>query len=260
MFPSFLMDPKFAAAMERQRKHHAEQRMPLCVPWDPNIKWQKELNIKAETFPVRSLFEVKTTNCNSPNASKKDELVLSPSKQYCYCEKRLPRGEMLQTVYGDKTGDVLFDGPVIIPALHEKDMFRTSEWNTEPWMSTTPMEIITLRGGTRLAKGTTIVAGLGLGHQLIEVSKRKQVKKLILVEKSQELIDWLYPRIEPHLGQKVKVVVGDAYKELPKMKADVCLLDIFARYGFNNRERDKLREQCKNIGFIWAWGASELRS
>ena len=45
------------------------------------------------------------------------------------------------------------------------------------------------------------VAGLGLGYQLIEISKRPQVTRLTLVEKSRSIVDWLLPVITPHLGR-----------------------------------------------------------
>ena len=150
---------------------------------------------------------------------------------------------------------MLFDGPVHIPAIHQK---RHSEWEKNPWMSLTPAEIISMRGGLRRAKGRTIVAGLGLGHLLIDVSLRKQVTSLVLVEKSQQLVDWILPRVKPFMrsGLEVEVVIGDAMKEMPKLSADVALVDIFDTYGNNDCERDQLRRECKNIGYIWVWGAA----
>ena len=50
---------------------------------------------------------------------------------------------------------------------------------------------------------------LGLGHQLIEVSKRLQVKRIVLVELDQELVDWILPVIRPHVKKPLEVVVGD---------------------------------------------------
>ncbi len=88
----------------------------------------------------------------------------------------------------------MWDGPVSIPALHERLSYNKDHWDQVPWMSLTPMEMMTMRHGTKRARGRVIVAGLGLGHQLIEVSKRKQVKEIVLVEKSQELVDWILPR------------------------------------------------------------------
>ena len=100
-------------------------------------------------------------------------LALTFRKNFLYCVKTLPKGVQLATYYGKSRGSVIFDGPVFIPAIHERDSF-------DLWMSLTPMEMITLRGGVRAAKGHTVVAGLGLGYQLIEISKKKSVKKVTL--------------------------------------------------------------------------------
>ena len=62
------------------------------------------------------------------------------------------------------------------------------------------MEFFTLRGGTRFSRGHTVVAGLGLGHQLREVTHRKQVKRVTLIERSQSLLDFIMPALKPLLG------------------------------------------------------------
>ena len=113
----------------------------------------------------------------------------------------------LETYLGARRGEVAFDGDVLIPALHERDARYADGspwqarnlWGSSPWMSHTPMEVFSLRGGTRRAKGSVVVAGLGLGQQLIDVSQRAAVKQLTLVECSQELVDWIMPRISATL-------------------------------------------------------------
>jgi hypothetical protein len=193
-----------------------------------------------------------------PSRCAEDELELSPSGQFCYLEKVLPAGEKLNTFCGSKRGTVLFDGPVKIPAIHERGWSEHfSAWHDDPWMSLTPMEAMTLRVGTKLAKGRVVVAGLGLGHQLIEVSHRRQVTSLVLVEHSAELVEWVIPRLTPHLGMPVEVIVGDATEVLPKLTADVALVDIFKGYGGNNERRFLRRKHCK-IPTIWCWGAASL--
>jgi hypothetical protein len=259
MIPSFLLSNHQLRMMKDRKKREVERRIPLAVPWDPEMKWDPELNIQAKTYKVFSLFKVPHSNSPDPHFVKPENLILSPDKNFCYYEVRIPRGTMLLTMNGRNKGDVLFDGPVTIPKIHDRERWSGGGWNCEPWMSQTPMEVMTLRVGTKRAKGNVIVAGLGLGHQLIEVSKRKQVKKLTLVEQSQELVDWLLPRITPHLQCGIEVVVGDAYRVMPKMRADVALVDIFRSYGSNSWERDKLRDSCRGIDFIWAWGSSDVR-
>lgn len=259
MIPSFLMPDSWRRAQEERHKRAVEARALKCVPWDTNMRWQQELNIKAETYKVLSLFDVKPTESVYAGSAKSRQYEDSPQGQFRYVEKVLPMGTILETAYGNKRGTVMFDGAVVLPALHERDEHSLGGWSREVWMSLTPMETMSLRPGTRRAKGSVIVAGLGLGHQLIEVSKRKQVTRLTLVERSRELIDWLLPRVRPYLARELdEVVVDDAYEALPKMSADVALVDIFKGYGGNAYARDRLRTQCKGIKFVWAWGASEV--
>lgn len=234
---------------EELKKRSWRQRAKSAVPWDPKMKWEPSMAIKADTYPVRSLFKVKPLDGADIRKAKKSNLVVSPSEQWAYCEKVLPAATGLKNAYGRRRGEVLFDGPVLIPALHAREPWDKERWDRNPWMSMTPMEFFTLRCGTRFAKGHTIVAGLGLGHQLIECSKRKKVKKLTLVEIEQELVDWLFPHIEPHLEMDVDVIVDNAYHVIPKMEADAALIDIYKGYGGNDFP------YCPNVRKVWCWGS-----
>jgi predicted RNA methylase len=162
----------------------------------------------------------------------------------------------------------MFDGPVNIPSLHERG-YDGVVWKEDPWMSITPMEMLTLRPGTKLAKGHTVVAGLGLGWQLAQVLAKRSVKKVTLVERSQELIDWVLPRV-PGIDacrDRLEIICGDARDVLANFAADVALIDIFPGYGSNeffvtydNDERFRGgRSRPKNIPNVWCWGASPIR-
>lgn len=256
MIPMFLMSSELISQIEEQQKKEVERRLRTCGAWNP-AKWVEEMNVQGFTYKPLELFpDVKWSGECWPGSLEVGQYVDSPCGRWRYAVKRLERGEMLATYSagGRKRGTVLFDTAVRIPALYDNPMNRG--WSQLPWMSITPMEILSLRLGTRRAKGDVIVAGLGLGHQLIEVSKRKSVLGVTLVERDRSLVDWLYPRIKEHLGCPVDVVVGDAYEEIPKMEADVVLLDIFRSYGGNNDERDRLVRKCRpgQFGFVWAWG------
>lgn len=242
-----------------EHRRATEARLAGAVPWTDTTRWQRELTIKASTYVAPSLFDVKPLPGPSLRGAKPGSLVLSPSGRWAYCEKRLPRGSALDIYRGRSRGDVMFDGPVILPALHERWPSNTNDgWRPVPWMSITPMEILTLRAGTRLARGHVVVAGLGLGYQLAEVARRPKVTRVTLVERDPELVEWLMPRLTPRLGRPVDVIVDDAYAVLPKLAADVALVDIFAGYGCNGMEAAKLRNDCRAIKKLWAWGAVEV--
>lgn len=253
--PFYLLSDQEREWRRQRHERMLERRLPLCKPWDQITRFEKELNVKASTFTPLNLFpELAVSDEENPHVILKNKKAraLSPSKTWMYCLKRVPKGYMLDLAIGGKSGNVIFDDDIAVPCVHEM-----AQHSNAPWMSITPQELLSLRPGTRRAKGSVIIAGLGLGHQLIEVSKRKQVTKLTLVERSQELVDWLLPRILPHVDKRfrnnLKVVVDDAYKAVPKMKADVALIDIFSSYGWNDFNR---AGPCPNIKTIWCWGSA----
>lgn len=255
----FLSDEKFTKARRDQQKEHREDLLKVPVDWTPDIKWQKELAIRASTWQPDLLFDVPVIDAVDPNRVAESDMVVSPKGEWCYFVKRLPRGGALWTAKGSQHGSVVFDGPVPIPALHTKSRWRNG-WEPAPMMSITPMELLTLRPGTRLGRGSVVVAGLGLGHQLIEVSKRHQVKRLVLIEKSQDLVDFIMPKIETRLARKLDdIIVGDVFKELPKLTADVAIVDTFPGYGGNIDDKRKLERTSKNVGRIWVWGSQYVR-
>ena len=235
--------------------------MERCVPWNPAIKWTPQLNFKADTYRILQLFEGVAASDAPVDRLEPGMFVDSPGGSFRYCVRLQRRGRPLLTWWADQVGTVVFDGDVIIPALYEaraEDEPVEGRWRESPWMSLTPAELMTLRPGTRMAKGRVIIAGLGLGHQLIEVSKRLQVKRIILVEQNQELVDWLLPVIRKHVRKPLEVVVGDAYEEIPKLKADVALIDIFPGYGDGFQRVAEMAAASPNVKKFWGWGTSEM--
>jgi len=274
--PGFGMTKKMRDEQHAREEKEKEERLLEAVPWDPKIKWTPRMTIKWNTLPKWSLFDVVPTKHGNPNFEAKPEgkFVLSPSGQFMYCEKQLNRGDKLLTLQGSKRGTVMFDGPATFPVLHERSNWEknqngTFRWKEEPWMGVTPMEVMTQRPGTRIAKGHTVIAGLGLGWGLVEVMTKRSVKKVTLVEISQELVDWLLPRVLAHAklvhGEKLaplEVVVGDAKTVLWDLAADVALIDIFQGYGSNeffvHGGGKNFGGKPMNIETVWCWGAAPV--
>jgi hypothetical protein len=237
------------------------ERLSACVPWSPAAKWEPKLNIQGDTYQVLELFPGVVATDADVDALLPGQFVDSPGGRFRYCVRLHKRGQPLLTWWGAEVGTVIFDSDVIIPALYqarEPDEPGTRRWNDAPWMSLTPAEIMTLRPGTRLAKGKVVIAGLGLGHQLIEVTKRLQVKRVVVVELDQELVDWMMPALKPHLRKPVEVIVGDAYDVIPKLSADVALIDIFPGYGDGFKRVAELARRSPGIKRFWGWGTSEM--
>ena len=224
------------------------------------MPWVRELHLQASTYATRLLFPAIASSDQPVDRLQPGQFVDSPSQEFRYCVRLQPKGHPLLTWWGSQTGTVIFDDDVGIPALFQavRHPGEPPRWGRSPWMSLTPAELPTLRPGTRMARGHVVIAGLGLGHQLIEVSRRLQVKRVTLVERSQELVDWLLPVIRPYLRKPLKVIVGDAYTVIPTLRADVALVDIFPRYGGAQQKLDAIKRQTKGIRKFWAWGSSEM--
>lgn len=253
--PTFLLDEVMLAARERAiaRRHEIlRARPPATTDWSDDLPWAKSLYLRAESWKFVDLFPELAPGELSDAAHG----VWSPNGKYVYRKHILPAHTELIIMRGGQKGVVSFDGDVVLPALFEGPVRR--DW--APWMSLTPMEIQTLRAGTRLARGHVVVTGLGLGHQLAGVCARRQVERVTLVEISAELVDWLLPRIREAYGitREIDVVIGSAEREVPKLTADIALLDHFAQYGNNGWERDWFARRTPGITRWWAWGAGRV--
>ncbi len=237
------------------------RRLSSCVPWTPAIKWAHQLDIIGDTYEVLELFAGVVASDAPVDQLDRGMYVDSPGGRFRYCVRLHRAGHPLLTWWGAEVGTVVFDSDVIIPALYqakEDPAPGEGKWNEAPWMSLTPGEILTLRPGTRQARGKVVIAGLGLGHQLIEVSKRLQVKKIVVVEIDRELAEWILPAIRPHVRKPLEVIIGDAFEEIPKLTADIALVDTFPGYGDGFRVVEQLAKRSPGIKRFWGWGTSEM--
>ena len=236
-----------------------DARLASCVPWRPNMKWQRELNLRADSWDLPEPFPGVVPSDLPVDALERGMFVDSPQGTFRYCVRLHRRGRPLLTWWRGQSGTVIFDGDVAIPALFQRRPAPDeARWMPYPWMSLTPAELLSLRPGTRLARGHTVVAGLGLGHQLVEVSRRVQVKRVTLVELSAELVDWLLPQIRPRIRRPLAVEVGDAFEVLPRLRADVALVDIYPEYGGNARATERLARTSPGIRRVWGWGDEKM--
>lgn len=242
---------------EQQAKLDALREKRL-QDWTPKIKWSKHLVIRASTYTPPSLFKVKPTRHADPAKSRQArECKLSPGRQWIYRERVLPKWGRLYTMRGSEEGMVEFDGEVVVPMINEALDSKGKRYKEHPWMSFTPMEHFSMRAGIKAARGRVVVAGLGMGQHLVEVCKKRTVTEVVLVERNQDLIDWILPQLDTN-DKLVDTVCGDAYVEMPKLTADTAVVDIFETYGNNKRYRARLKRTCPNIGDIWVWGSAYI--
>lgn len=257
MFGTFPVSPEMFAKYEARRAQELAERLTRAVPWTPTMPWTSRLTLQASTWPAWPLLDVTPTHEADVDHEPAPATAhaYSPTRRFVFCQKVLPAGACLTTYQGPREGSVLFDGPVAIPSLHAvaRDAWRGL------WMSLTPMEVFSLRPGINLARGHTVVAGLGLGWTLVEALEKPAVTRVTLVERDAELVTWLLPAIRARLSpaaaaKPCDVVVGDAREVLPTLTADVALVDIFPHYG-----RNRLRTPCPGIRKVWCWGAALVR-
>lgn len=222
--------------------------------WTPAIPWRETMVIDAKSYNawVERYCYFGTVGEKTPGV-RGACCAKSPSGKYAFSLQTIPRGEAVKVFSGNRRGWCYFNGDVIVPSLLDLSWYDQHE---NVWMSITPSEVVTLRPGTRKAKGRVVIAGLGLGHQLREVAARKKVTEITVVELDQEIVDWLWPRIRASMpaadAAKVKtVLVADARKALVNLEADVALVDIDRAYGGNTFDVPTL------IGTVWVWGSAE---
>lgn len=110
--------------------------------------------------------------------------------------------------------------------------------NGKLMMSDTSMERISNMGFIEGANGRVLIAGLGVGLIIHNIIEREKVKEVVVVEKYQDVIDLVHPKIQ---HPKLKVVCADIFEyELPKEeKFDTIYFDIWANISTENLDQMK---------------------
>lgn len=232
------------ARRERVAEFRRRKREPGRVDWDDlKTPFCESLWIRAASWTPMQLFDVKPSLPGMRASLPAECFVESPGAHWWYQNTILPAYLGLDLHCGRRTGEVCFDANVVIPTL--KDRIG------HVWMSLSPSEIMLMRGGIRIAKGHVVVAGLGMGYLLLQVAKRKQVDKITLVEISSELVDWIMPRLplDAAMRKKIQIRTGNAHDIVPRLKADVALIDIYDGFANNHFAT------CPRIPKVWVWAA-----
>jgi hypothetical protein len=220
------------------------------------------LRLDAATYKQRPLFDTPPFLWETGG-----QYVISPEGNFAYCNRILPAGEPLR-LYGKQEGKVVWNGDVVIPTLIDTNRYAHTGERFAPdmpsyerarfgavWMSLTPMEMMTQRSGVKMAKGTVVIGGLGLGWLLRKVCEKPEVERVAVVEKCQELLDWYGYRMCGQFGKVAYVVCDDIYNQIGRHGAWArYLLDIWPTYACASKD-DRLvpvRRRLKRL--LWAWG------
>ena len=103
-----------------------------------------------------------------------------------------------------------------------------------------------------------VVGGLGLGWFLKKVHDRSQFERVILVEASQELLDWYGHDLCRRLQKITDVICGDVYDHVGRFGVRTKhLLDIWKDYGeclFDER----FLWHKRRYKHVWGWGEEAM--
>ncbi len=136
--------------------------------------------------------------------------------------------------------------------------------NEQLMMSNTTMEQNTNREVIHRAKGDVLVAGLGIGLILVPILAKLEVDTVTVVEKYQDVIDLVAPRIQ---HPKLTVVCADimAWNPPPDQKFDTIYFDIWPDICTDNlKQINTLHRRGarwkKPNAWMHSWSADYLRS
>lgn len=267
-------------AAERRRLEKELYDRLRTYPADPwrgkDTEFADVLWLRADTWEEFNLFPDLPPMPHDGAMLSVDEwrthTVHVPGTQFYYANKTLPLSYSLSTaVSQQRQGKVFFDGPVVMPVLFEQ-LGPEEDFRQEVWMGLTPMEMITQKAGIDRARGRCVVGGLGLGWFLKEIAAKPEVREIVVVEKSQELLDFMRPVLEakfPDVARKVTDwLPGDVYsyigwemrlKGFPRpgwdFQNDTCyLLDIWPAFGDADYDHQYVALENALGHRVWGWG------
>ena len=132
----------------------------------------------------------------------------------------------------------------------------------ELWMSVTPMELESQAPAIAAAHGNVLVGGLGMGVYLYNVMQKSNVKRILVIERDESIIDMLFQNGMKHWGGVYwTIVVGDILDT--KIESEVSkhgpfdfgYFDIWPNLGDARAWNDIrfMAELYKPTSFMW-WG------
>jgi hypothetical protein len=241
-----------------------EPVLPPPEHWDEDkTPFRRLLHLEASTYRVDKLFDIPPAQADLSSGA----FMVSRGLQFSYRNRILPAGKSLPLLRMEQAM-VVWNGDVVIPMLLDMavDMRNHTRFPTaatteerakwgEVWMSMTPAEMLTQRSGVQAAEGTVVLGGLGLGWLLRKVCEKPSVERVIVVEKSQELLEWYGTDLCKRYGKVSDVICDDVYNQIGKHGVKVkYLLDIWLRFGQARRDSRFRALKRKLKKRLWGWG------
>lgn len=229
------------------------------IDWDlESVEMSGDIAIRAESYRPRTIFDVPPWYADGDI-----NYVRSPQGSWAYTN----RATMGAFPHFKAKGASYFSDYVIVPGLIDLWLSRGYEEplpKTMPeherfvrgavWMTITPAEMISQRSGIHRAKGKVLIGGLGLGWFLEEVCKKDDVEEVVVVEQSEELLDWYGYRLCREQPKVREVICGDVYGVAEHFPEHQLLLDIWPNYSAAGKD-ERLVALRRTAGpRVWAWG------
>ncbi len=136
------------------------------------------------------------------------------------------------------------------------------------WMSDTPMEWRSNWGAIRMARGQTLIGGLGLGMIVCAMLEKKQPPdRITVVEKEADVLALVGSQLLNKFGpERLRLVQGDVYKWKPAKgeRFDAIYFDIWQDVCTDNLAgMSKLHQRFKSYkakgGWMASWKQDELK-
>lgn len=262
-------DGKRRNALKRRRRKTCRRIIDAHLtayrpePWDEDTTQPKKvLYLEGNSYRMKPLFDLPAVWSGELGV----HYSMSPDGTFAYQNRVLPR-HCPMPLLEPKHGLFVFSGSVAIPTLLGMDRDgqgkrlaanmpeRERIRKAHVWMSLMPMEMLTQRSGVEAARGTVVIGGLGLGWLLRKVCEKEAVDRVVVVEWSQELLDWYgYDMCRKH-SKVTDVICDDVYNQLGRYGDHATyVLDIWPIYQGANDDR-WLRAAKQQYGDrLWAWG------
>ena len=126
------------------------------------------------------------------------------------------------------------------------------------YMSNTPAEVRDHMKFIETARGSVLIAGLGLGMVVQALLDRGQCHRIVIVEKSQDVIDLVSPYYQDH---RVEIVCSDIFDYRPTEHFDYAWFDIWPEISGDNYPQMKRlhRKFAKSVSNRSSWCRRESR-
>lgn len=140
----------------------------------------------------------------------------------------------------------------------EPGVYYKLTYKGEVIMSNTPAEVNDHLPFIKKANGKVLIAGLGLGMVITELLKKPDVTKIVVVEKSTDVISLVSPS---YTDKRVQIVNADIFEYKPTEHFDFAWFDIWESISAHSYEEMKKlhRKFARSVTFKDSWCRYEAK-